>query len=75
MEMRWAEHVDWIEKRKEVNIEYIGENIQRMPLGSQGDMSGWQCEGSPRKDWEKLKWEAKGVSSRVGLQLAVLLQV
>jgi hypothetical protein len=50
MEMRWTEHVAWMEKRKEVHIEYLGEGIRRMPLGSWGDMSGRQCEGSLGKD-------------------------
>lgn len=75
MEMRWTEHVAWMEKRKELHIEYSGEGIRRMPLGSWGDMRWRQCEGSLGKDWEKLKWEVKGISSRVGLNLAVLLQV
>lgn len=46
MEMRWAEHVAWMEKRKKVHIQYLGENIWRMPLRSWGDASGWQREGS-----------------------------
>jgi len=75
MEMRWTEHVAWMEKRKEVHMEYLGEGVRRMPLGSWGDMSGWQCDSSLGKDWEKLKWEVKGISSRGGLNLAVLLQV